>query len=220
RADAELGFFDVTTASRLAGPSLPLTGFGAVFGDFDLDGDLDLAAAHGGVTRGSRPGDGEAGTLARDYGQPTLFFEQRRGRFHPVPVEVEADVGRALARGDLDGDGDLDLVASHSGGPPRLYLAPGEPRRPWLQVDARRAGGGVAEHAHIALHDGGVRQVRLVARGQSYLTSHSPIAHFGLGDGAAGRAGRVERVEVRWPGGGVTAVLDVPPNRRLRVVEP
>ncbi|MEO1086834.1 MAG: CRTAC1 family protein, partial [Acidobacteriota bacterium] len=221
RADAELGFLDVTTASRLAGPSLPLTGFGAAFGDFDLDGDLDLAAAHGGVTRGSRPGNSELGSLARDYGQPTLFFEQRRGRFHPVDVDVEPDVGRALARGDLDGDGDLDLVGSHSGGPLRLWMAPGDPRRRWLQVDVRTARGGVAEHAQISLLNNGASQLRLVARGQSYLTSHSPIATFGLGDsGPSAGQERVERVDIRWPGGAAVTVLDVPTNRRLRVSEP
>ncbi|MEM8995078.1 MAG: ASPIC/UnbV domain-containing protein, partial [Acidobacteriota bacterium] len=84
----------------------------------------------------------------------------------------------------------------------------------------RLAGGGVAEHAQVTVHDRGVRQVRLVARGQSYLASHSPIASFGLGDASDGPSERVERVEVRWPGGGVTAVLDAPADRRLRITEP
>ncbi|MEM1178956.1 MAG: VCBS repeat-containing protein [Acidobacteriota bacterium] len=222
RADSALGFLDVTTSSRLGGPSFPLTGFGTAFGDFDLDGDLDLAVTHGGVTRGPRPARRATGDLARDYGQPTLFFEQRSGRFYPVAIEASADVGRALARGDLDGDGDLDLVTGHTGGPLKVWISPDAPARRWLQVDVRNRVGGVAEHAEVQVEHGGRRQVQLLARGQSYLTSHSPTLQFGFGEPApeASSSARLDRVHIQWHGDPAAqlTLLDVPMNRRLQVV--
>ena len=115
-------FRDQSGAAGLSSPSIPLLGWGAAFLDADHDGDLDLVTANGHVyPQADLPGTDTS------WAQPDmLFLNDGAGRFTPTPWPGEEPmVSRALAVGDLDDDGVLDLVVSARSGVPRVYRGTG-----------------------------------------------------------------------------------------------
>ncbi|MDE3166631.1 MAG: VCBS repeat-containing protein, partial [Acidobacteriota bacterium] len=111
-------FRDVTVASGVGAASRNTLGFGCVFADLDLDGRLDLVAANGHIDATVRNIHANIG-----YAQPPqLFLNQGNGRFHDVAAAAGAEfaapkVGRGLACGDFDNDGDVDLLVTTNQGP-------------------------------------------------------------------------------------------------------
>src|SRR5215510_8291423 len=111
RATSLVVFDDISIASGVGTASRNTLGFGCMFLDVDLDGALDLVVANGHIDETVRNIRGNVG-----YAQPPhLFLNQRNGMFRDVATEAGADfvqprVGRGLACGDFDGDGDLDLL--------------------------------------------------------------------------------------------------------------
>jgi hypothetical protein len=219
RAAGRLGFVDATAAAGLAGPSLPLTGFGTGFADFDRDGDLDLAVVDGRVTRGPPLTASDPPSPWDPYAEPALLLlNDGGGRFRDATAAAGPGVtapfnGRGLALGDLDDDGDVDLVATAGGGRVRLLLnrvpAPGR----WLAVRVVDAATGrTAAGSTVTVTAGGRRMVRVVAPGGSYLSSGDPRVHFGLGDAA-----RVDEFRVRSPLGDEVVLRDLEPDRELTV---
>ena len=208
------GFFvDVTTASGLAAASLPFTSFGTGWLDYDNDGDLDLLTVSGAVT--------QIPALARSgdpypLHQVDQLFENAGATFREVPVAGSplaiSAVSRGAAFGDVDNDGDVDVLISDNNGPVRLLLNESPPGR-WLGLrllttTGRDALGAVAR---VRLADGRTLLRRCRTDG-SYASARDPRVVFGLGDA------EVDGVEVRWVGGR-TETFEVEVDRYTIVVE-
>ena len=182
---------------------LGLTGFGTRFVDYDNDGWLDLVVVNGAVRQsGSQARTGEPYPLR----QRNLLFHGDRGRRFVDVTAAAGDafaplqVGRGLLAGDLDNDGDVDLVIVNNGGPARVLRNEAGNRAHWLGIRAidgryRRD----ALHARAVLTPAKGRAViRRVHTDGSYCSASDPRVLFGLGVDAAPATVRVE-----WPGGGV-----------------
>ncbi len=215
--EGNLLFVDVAPAARIGRPTLLNLTFAAFFFDYDLDGALDLAFANGHLD----PEIENVQPTVR-YAQPTqLFRNTGDGRFDQVTATAGGDlavprVARGAAYGDLDLDGDLDLVVTTNGGPAALFANAGSGHGHWLQVDlqgtkSNRDGLG----ATVELTAGGRTQRWLARTGGSYLSQSQVSPTFGLG-----AATQIEKLVVRWPSGTVQEVQVAGVDRRVEVVEP
>jgi hypothetical protein len=212
--NASPGDFQVTTAlARLAAPSRGKLGFGAGFLDIDNDGCLDLFVTNGHLN--------DVRPLGIPYQMaPQLFSSDRHGGFLDRSAEAGPYfqaiwLGRGAAFGDLDNDGDPDIVVSHLGRPPAVLINESEPRGHFLELTLRpKRGGGPCVGVRASAEIGGSRVSRIVAGGTSYLSTSDSRVLIGLG-----QARRAERLEIRWPSGASQVWSDVEADRLLEVRE-
>jgi len=200
-------FADQVASTGLQQQSWRGTGFGTVMSDFNCDGALDLAWVNG-LVRRLTPGQspvvpGVDSWWARYAQRPQLFANDGSGRFRDLsPSEPalcgRAFVGRSIAVADFDEDGGSDLVLASVGGPVQILrnVAPG--RGHWLRVRVVEPARGQRDAigAEVVVHVGGKRLWSVLQPASSYLASHEPVLHFGLGNLAA-----VDHIEVLWPDG-------------------
>ena len=213
---SESGFFtDATEEVGLSTPSLGPLGWGTRFSDLDNDGDEDLFVANGHVYPNVEGVD--ATTSYRQRNQ--VFLNDGQGNFIEAEVEADSSDGpksnRGAAFGDLDDDGDPDVVVSAIDDRPTLLrndLSDGA-HFVGLMLVGRRSN-----------RDAAGASVRVVSRGReqrkdahasgSVLSSNDPRLIFGLGSAEV-----AEEIRIRWPSGASTRLLAVPVDRYLVVVE-
>jgi enediyne biosynthesis protein E4 len=211
-------FADATAAAGLT-RARRNTGFGTVLADFDLDGDLDLAFVNGRIGRGP-PADAPAlDPFWRSYAQPNDLFENDgRGVFTGIAAANPAlcgtpNVARALCAGDIDDDGDVDLLVATTAGRPLLLENVAVRRGHWLLVRALEPTGPRDAHgAVVTVAAATGSRSRLVQPGSGYFSSHDPRVHFGLG------AAAYDSIIVRWTDGTTERFPGGPADRRVDVV--
>jgi len=217
-------FQDRTAAVGLANLSRRGTGFGTVLSDFNCDGALDLAFVNGRIKRGDDSMQREHTLLPGSdpfwhaYSQQNqLLANDGAGRFQDVSdanpaLCGRAAVGRGLACGDIDNDGDVDLLVVNTGAPAQLLRNIAPNRGHWLLIrtlDPAR-GGRDAYGAEVTVRAGTRKWVRLVQPGYSYLASNDPRAHFGLG-----AVSEIDQIKVVWPDGVIEEFPGGPSDRLL-----
>jgi len=207
--NTDKGYFEEKSAAMgIAAVLGQYTSWSGNFLDYDHDGVLDIFIVNG-----------DAHHLEPE--EDTLFRGEGGKRFVDVsaksgPAFRLKAVGRGSAAGDVDNDGDLDLLVLNLNGPARLYRNDGGNRGNWIMVrtvgtTSNRDGIG----ARVRLTAGGVNQVRDIRSSSGYLSQSDPRAHFGLG-----KIEKVDRIEVRWPSGRVSTLENVKVNQVLTVTEP
>jgi hypothetical protein len=212
-------FEDRTREARLGLPGSRLTGFGTLFFDYDNDGWLDLLVVNGAVRHLQEPACiGDPFPL----GQPNqLFHNDGAGRFTEVSEQAGPsfrlpEVSRGAAFGDVDNDGDVDVLVTNNNGPARLFLNRIGNRNNWLGL--RLIGRKISRDMLGAKVEVVVTPKQVLSRRArtdgSYCSSQDPRVLVGLG-----RAERIEAVRVRWPGGMVEEWKAPPINRYLTLKE-
>jgi hypothetical protein len=230
-------FTDASAPSAIGPASLPFTGFGAVWLDFDNDSLLDLIAANGTV---------QIVEALRQAGDPFPMHQKKLllrnvggGRLEDVTARAGAafalsEVGRGVAAGDVDNDGDVDLLIGNNNGPTRLLINQAAVGKHWLglrligppsgppkggpYVNDREgrlqaARNMVGARVEIIREGSGSLWRRARADG-SYASANDPRVLVGLGDSAA-----PVTVRVRWPSGRVESFANLAVDRYVTLTE-
>jgi hypothetical protein len=192
-----------------------LSGWGLKFFDYDDDGDPDLFLANG------HPDDMvETLVSGVKFKEPLLMFENTGRAYKNVSAQSGAIFSkqlpaRGMAVGDFDNDGDLDVLVGNNGEAPILLRNEGGNRNNWvgLQLVSKKSNP-AAVGAVITWQTGGIKRSRLKTGGGSFLASHDPREILG-----AGRGGKIDSIEIRWPSGAVSTVSNPPMNTYLKVAE-
>ncbi len=199
-------FEDRSTGSGLGAGSLAYTGWGTAWFDFDNDGRLDVLAVNGTIT--ALPG---RSPRQFPYDQrKTLFRNLGDGRFADVTEQAGAafkvsETGRGAAFGDVDNDGDGDVLVGNTAGPARLLVNHVGERRRWLGLRLAGSGGRDMLGARVAvLRDGLPTLWRRARSDGSYASANDPRVLVGLGESDARPT-----VQVHWPDGAVEEWRDV-----------
>ncbi len=216
-------FQDGSAPSGLGPASLPYTGWGTELFDFDNDGWLDLLAINGAVIAG----EGRAGNSFPYDQRKSLFRNLGTGRFEDVTdragsVFTLSEVGRGAAFGDVDNDGDVDVLVGNNTGPIRLLINAVGNRHHWLGLRLVGAIGNVASvqrrdmvGARVAvIRTGMPTQWRRVHTDGSYASASDPRVVFGLAESTESL-----QVRVVWPNGQVEVWSDVEIDRYITLTQ-
>ena len=208
--DGPNSFTDVSYAAKVAAVSLPHVGWGTKFFDYDNDGWVDIFVANGHVY-----------PQLPSYRQPRLLHHNNRnGTFTEVAAEfgnvlTENRASRGVAFGDIDNDGDIDLLVTDLDGSPQLLRndngnANNSILIKTVGVKSNRSGIG----ARVKVVSGDLTQVDEVRSGDSYISQSDMRLHFGLE-----KRTKIDLIEVRWPSGTVDKISGAGINRIITIKE-
>ena len=208
------GFSDVSYPAKLGRPTYPYVGWGTAFFDMDNDGWLDIFVANGHVypQADSVPG-------GPSYRQPLqLFRNNRDGTFEDVSsvlAGIPLQSRRGAAFGDINNDGNIDVVLLNVGEPPTLLLNQGgnNNHRVLFKLVGTTSNK-MAIGTRVTVKAGKLVQFSEVRAGGSYISQNDPRLHFGLGAEV-----RMSDVEIKWPSGKVEVLRDVPADFIYTIVE-
>jgi hypothetical protein len=210
------GFFtEVSNENGLGPPSLPFLKFGCGFFDLENDRDLDLFAVNGHIMDNVELYFDDLTYKERNQ----LFLNDGKGRFVEAdstwaPIVTKVEASRAALFGDLDDDGDVDIVVTDVGTSPQILRNDGGNANAWLRIVLRgvrsnRDGFG----ADVRVTAAGVTRRYLAHASYGYLSSNDPRILAGLGSAVDAR------VEVRWPSGMVDRVEHAKARTTLVITE-
>lgn len=192
-------FLDDTVRSGLAEVSRNDTGFGVAARDLDLDGRTDMTVVNGRVMRAPLLQSGAGDSHWLEYSEPRrICMGSADGRFRAVeggePFLQQSLVSRGLAAGDVDNDGDVDLLTSAIAAPAQLWENIAVRRGHWISlrvIDTPRQRDAIG--SRVVVHAGNRRWTASVLPHTGYLSSHDPRIHIGLGEASGWDA-----VDVYW----------------------
>ena len=199
-------FADVSYAAKVAEVSMPYVGWGTKFFDYDNDGWLDLFVANGHVYPQVDKANMDAGYRQRKF----LHKNNRDGTFSEVAAQsgealMEKRVSRGVAFGDIDNDGDIDIVVNDLDGPPSLLRNDGGNANNCVlikTIGGRSNRDGIG--ARVKVVSGDLTSVDEVRSGASYISHNDLRLHFGLE-----KRTKIDFIEIRWPSGAVDKIEGV-----------
>jgi enediyne biosynthesis protein E4 len=210
RNDGKGSFTDVSYAAKVAAVSLPYVGWGTWFFDYDNDGWPDLLVVNGHVYP----------QLPTYRQRNFVHHNNRNGTFTEVGEQLgapflEKRTGRGAAFGDIDNDGDVDVVINNLDGPPQVLRNDGGNAGnsvliKTIGVKSNRDGIG----ARVKIISGDLTQIGEVYSGGSYLSQSDLRIHFGLEQRA-----KIDLIEVHWPSGAVDKATNIGANKIITVKE-
>jgi hypothetical protein len=214
RNNGDGSFTDATSASGVGRATQTYSGWSTKFIDYDNDGWKDLFVAQGHVMDNI-----EVTNPNLKYLQPPLLLHNASGRFSAVeggPGLKTPWAGRGAAFGDLDNDGDIDVVVANLGQPAYVLRNDGGNRNGWIGVRAR--GGksiAMASGPWLRSPASGRIQYHTIQTAAGYLSASDKRLVIGLGADRSARS-----VEIRWPAGGTQRFEIVPSGKIIEAVEP
>ena len=210
RNDGHNSFSDVSYPAKVAAVSLPYVGWGTKFFDYENDGWVDLFVANGHV-----------------YPQISSFLQRnfvhknnRNGTFSEIAEQLgapfkEKRAGRGAAFGDIDNDGDVDIVLNNLGSGAQLLRNDGGNSNNSIvikTIGVKSNWNGIG--ALIKIVSGDLAQRDEIRSGDSYISQSDLRLHFGLE-----RRRKIDLIEIRWPSGAVDKVTDVKVNSMITIKE-
>jgi len=208
-------FTDVSALAGLARPSARVLGFGTAFVDLDNDGFVDLVVANGHIH--DNAAELTEGASYRQRNQ--LFWNRGDGHFEEIreagPGFELVKVSRGLAVGDLEGDGDLDLLFTNSGDRPDLLRneSPSGNALRLLLIGRRANRDAVGAKLFLDLGEDERTTIELLA-GSSYASQNERVVHIGLGQRT-----KIQGLRIDWPGSGEEILGPLQAGELVIVVE-
>lgn len=209
-SDGRGSFTDVSYTAKVAAVSLPYVGWGTNFFDYDNDGWVDLLVVNGHVY-----------PQLPTYKQRNLVHHNDRdGTFSEVGAELgppflEKRTGRGAAFGDLDNDGDVDVVINNLDGAAQLLRNDGgNANNSVLIKTVGVKGNRDAIGARVSVVSGDLKQVEEVYSGGTYISQNDLRLHFGLE-----KRTKLDLIEVRWPNGAIEKITGASANKILTIKE-